>query len=490
MTPLSFLLAVLLDFMLGDPRWLPHPVRWMGSLIAGLERCLFPVRRAARKEFCMGSLLCVSVLIVCAGTCGLTLFFAQKVSIVAVIAVETILGFYCISARSLVEEAMKVHKMLKYQDMAEARAALSMIVGRDTESLMEKDIICATVETVAENITDGIVSPLFYLALGGPVVAVAFKAVSTMDSMIGHKNDRYRHFGTFAAWLDDMLNFIPARITGFILIPLASLLLRHDWKISMRITDRDRLKHESPNSAHGISNRGDSKMHNSQQMPRFFCSWSGGKDSCLSLYKSLKAGYSCASLFTMIDESGKHSRSHGLFPEALKAQAAAMGIPLRTASASWGNYEAQFKEQAALYNNENVLHGFFGDIDLEPHREWVERVCRESGLRAHFPLWKGNRRALVEKFIDAGFKAIIVVVNTKKMPDRFLGRLIDTALVNELEGIDVDACGENGEFHTFVYDGPLFKNQLRFTKGDVIANEGYAFLPITVSGNSATEVCS
>lgn len=224
----------------------------------------------------------------------------------------------------------------------------------------------------------------------------------------------------------------------------------------------------------------------SNQVLRFFCSWSGGKDSCLSLYRAFKAGYSCVSLLTMIDESGKHSRSHGLVLETLMAQAKAMDLPLRTAKATWENYEAQFKEQINHFKNDNVLHGVFGDIDLEPHRKWVERVCRESGVTAHLPLWKGVRRTLVHEFIDAGFKALIVVVNTKKMPTRFLGRLIDAALINELEAIGVDACGENGEFHSFVFDGPLFKKPLYFTKGDVIANEGYSFLPITVSNNADT----
>jgi diphthine-ammonia ligase len=224
-------------------------------------------------------------------------------------------------------------------------------------------------------------------------------------------------------------------------------------------------------------------------MQRFFCSWSGGKDSCLSLYRMLKTGCSCASLLTMVDETGNHSRSHGLFTETLKAQAAAMGIPLRTATASWETYEVKFKELAALFKNENVQHGVFGDIDLEPHREWVERVCRESGITAHEPLWKGVRRDLVQEFIAAGFKAFVVAVNTKKMPDRFLGRLIDTALVNELEAIGVDACGEDGEFHTFVYDGPLFKRKLHCSKGAVIARGEYSFLPVTVSENPDAGNC-
>jgi len=222
-------------------------------------------------------------------------------------------------------------------------------------------------------------------------------------------------------------------------------------------------------------------MQTSEHISSFFCSWSGGKDSCLSLYRAIKAGYSCASLLTMVDETGKHSRSHGLFPEALKSQADAMEIPIRIAAASWGNYEKQFKEQAAFFRSENVFHGVFGDIDLEPHRDWVMRVCRESGVKAHLPLWKGIRRTLVQEFIDTGFKAIIVVVNTKKMPEKFLGRLIDTELVNELESIGVDGCGENGEFHTFVFDGPLFKKKLDIVKGSAICKDEYVFLPLTVA---------
>jgi adenosylcobinamide-phosphate synthase len=126
-----------------------------------------------------------------------------------------------------------------------------MIVGRDTANLDEAGIVCATVETVAENITDGIISPLIYFALGGPVAAITFKAVSTMDSMIGYKNERYQHFGTCAARLDDLLNFIPARITAFILIPLAAFITGNNCKKAFQIATRDRLKHESPNSAHG-----------------------------------------------------------------------------------------------------------------------------------------------------------------------------------------------------------------------------------------------
>lgn len=219
----------------------------------------------------------------------------------------------------------------------------------------------------------------------------------------------------------------------------------------------------------------------------FFCSWSGGKDSCLSLYRALTAGNQCASLFTMIDENGRYSRSHGLTPEALEAQAQSIGIPLRTSTASWGSYENKFKEQAMSFNREGILHGVFGDIDLEAHREWVKRVCSESGIRAHLPLWKGDRRELVEEFIDAGFKAIIVVVNTSKMPQRFLGHTMDKKLIMELESIGVDVCGENGEFHTFVYDGPLFKKELYVNFMKPVMKDEYIFLPLQVFCTPALE---
>ncbi len=214
---------------------------------------------------------------------------------------------------------------------------------------------------------------------------------------------------------------------------------------------------------------------------RFFCSWSGGKDSCLALYRTITAGSSCASLITMIDETGNHSRSHGLSPEALAAQALSLGIPLKTASATWDSYERIFKTNIAEFAKSGITHGVFGDIDLQPHREWVERVCGDMGITAHLPLWQTNRRALVTEFVSAGFKAVIVVVNTSKMPDRFLGRTMDLDLVAELEACGVDACGENGEFHTFVFDGPIFKKQLNFTPSDIIKQNEYVFLPLIVS---------
>ncbi len=246
----SLVLAVLLDAAVGDPRWLPHPVRWIGGLISLLERLLYPRNRSSRKEFFTGLLLCLTVLVTfCSCAAGIRAL-CRMVSFKALVAVEVLLGFYCISARSLGSEARAIYRLLRKKDIPGARAALAMIVGRDTDSLDETEIARATVETVAENITDGIVSPVFYFFLGGSVAALAFKAVSTMDSMIGYTNDRYRRFGTCAARLDDALNFIPARITGLALIPLAALFTGAHGLRSLRIAIRDRYKHTSPNAAH------------------------------------------------------------------------------------------------------------------------------------------------------------------------------------------------------------------------------------------------
>lgn len=210
----------------------------------------------------------------------------------------------------------------------------------------------------------------------------------------------------------------------------------------------------------------------------FFSSWSGGKDSCLALHRMIEAGHTCSSLFTMIDETGEHSRSHGLHPDALRAQAEAMGLPIILTSATWDGYEVQFKANAAQFREQGIIHGVFGDIDLEPHREWVERVCGESGLTAHQPLLQGVRRDLVREFVAKGFKAIIVVVDTNRMPVEFLGREIEEKLIGELETIGVDACGENGEFHTFVYDGPLFKRRVDFSTGSVFHIDNHSVMPI------------
>ena len=211
---------------------------------------------------------------------------------------------------------------------------------------------------------------------------------------------------------------------------------------------------------------------------RFFASWSGGKDSALALYRMVRQGHCCSSLLTMLDESGETSRSHGLSPGVLRAQAEALKIPILMAATTWEGYEAQFRRSAETLKARGTLHGVFGDIDVEPHRAWVERVCRESGVTGHEPLWRESRRALVREFLAAGFKAIVVAVDTERFPPDFLGRRFDENFVEEMEALDLDPCGESGEFHTFVYDGPLFHREVSFKRGAPCPLDNRLSLPL------------
>ncbi len=210
----------------------------------------------------------------------------------------------------------------------------------------------------------------------------------------------------------------------------------------------------------------------------FFCSWSGGKDSCLALHRMITAGHSCASLFTMIDETSTHSRSHGLSTSVLKIQAEALRLPIQIGKASWENYEAEFIRHAENFREKGIFHGAFGDIDLAKHREWVEKTCEKCRVSAHEPLWLEQRKSLVLEFVKAGYKAMIIVVNTNLMPKRFLGRLVNNELIEELESIGIDISGENGEYHTFVYDGPLFQCRLAIKSFQPKILYNYVFLPI------------
>ncbi len=211
---------------------------------------------------------------------------------------------------------------------------------------------------------------------------------------------------------------------------------------------------------------------------RLFCSWSGGKDSCLTLYRMIQTGYHYHSLITMFDNTDKRSRSHGLTPETLHILAKAIEIPLKTGTSVWGAYEDAFKNLISEFKSDNIVHGAFGDIDLQPHRDSVERVCSETGISPHLPLWNEQRRTLVEEFIREGFKACIVVVNCSMMSERLLGRVIDIPLIGELEAEGVDACGENGEFYTFVFDGPLFRKKIHYTADEKIKLDNYSYLPV------------
>jgi uncharacterized protein (TIGR00290 family) len=192
-------------------------------------------------------------------------------------------------------------------------------------------------------------------------------------------------------------------------------------------------------------------------------SWSGGKDSCLALWRARQSGMTILRLITALDESGQRARSHGVPPALLQAQADALGVPLAFYSASWQQYEEKFIAALRDASNAGIGHAVFGDIDLQAHRDWEEKVCAEAGLQACLPLWKQSRRQLVDEFLALGFKAIVVCVNGNHLAQDFCGREFDAAFLADLPP-GVDACGENGEFHTFVYDGPAFAHPVPFRR--------------------------
>ncbi len=243
-------LGFCLDLLLGDPHWAPHPVRLIGRLIAALEKLLRKLFPATKNGLlAAGFVLVVLVLGLSFGVTALLLWACGLVSPWLAFAVETVLCYQLLAARSLRDESMKVCRALEAGDLPGGRHAVSMIVGRDTERLDETGVAKAAVETVAENASDGVIAPLLFLAVGGAPLGMLYKAANTMDSMVGYKNDRYLYFGRCAARLDDVLNFIPARLAGALMC-LAAPFAGLDEKDAWRIFRRDRKNHKSPNSAH------------------------------------------------------------------------------------------------------------------------------------------------------------------------------------------------------------------------------------------------
>lgn len=239
-----------LDLLLGDPYWMPHPIRVIGTLISRSEqalRAVFPATPHALRA--AGVVLVIVVVGVSATAAAVTLWLCGLVSPWLQFAVEAIMSYQMLATKCLKVESTKVQVALESKTLDDARTAVSMLVARDTKELTEEGVAKAAVETVAENTSDGVVAPLLFMAIGGPVLGVVYKAVNTMDSMVGYKNDKYEYFGTAAALLDDVLNFIPARVAGVLMCAVAGP-SGFDGRNAWAVFKRDRRKHASPNSAH------------------------------------------------------------------------------------------------------------------------------------------------------------------------------------------------------------------------------------------------
>jgi diphthine-ammonia ligase len=216
----------------------------------------------------------------------------------------------------------------------------------------------------------------------------------------------------------------------------------------------------------------------------FFSSWSGGKDSCLALYHAIQNGGMPKALLTMMTEGKERSRSHGLPIAVFKHQAKSMGIPLVLRHSSWAEYEEVFLSAARQFREAGVEYGVFGDIDLESHLEWVERVCASASIQAYEPLWKRERSELLNEFLSLGFKAMIIAVKQGTLNNDFLGKILDHQLIDNMREIGIDASGEKGEYHTVVFDGPIFSSPVHLEKGRHVFSDGYGFLDVSVTGKS------
>ena len=248
----AFFFGFLLDLVLGDPYWLPHPIRLIGNLISKLEKKLWDkeAERNAKRELRSGVYLVVMVLIITLCVTFVLIWGAYKIHLCCGMLVESMMTYQILATKCLRVESMKVYDCLQSEGLEAARKAVSMIVGRDTDVLDEKGVIRATVETIAENTSDGVIAPMLYTAIGGPLFGFFYKAVNTMDSMVGYKNEHYLYFGRAAAKLDDWVNYVPARMSAYLMICAAFIGGKgfHAGQ-AYKIYQRDCRKHASPNSA-------------------------------------------------------------------------------------------------------------------------------------------------------------------------------------------------------------------------------------------------
>ena len=248
-TLIALIIGFLLDLLLGDPYWLPHPIRLIGNLISKIETILRVICNNTQKsEILCGGILVFIVLTLSTGVPFLILFILYKYIPWLGVLVESIMCYQILATKCLKVESMRVYHSLKKGDLEDARYQVSMIVGRDTKILDETGVTKAAVETIAENTSDGVIAPMIYIAIGGAALGFFYKAVNTMDSMVGYKNEKYLYFGKCAAKLDDLVNYLPARISALMMIlacPFAGL----DQKSAFKIFKRDSRNHASPNSA-------------------------------------------------------------------------------------------------------------------------------------------------------------------------------------------------------------------------------------------------
>ena len=202
-------------------------------------------------------------------------------------------------------------------------------------------------------------------------------------------------------------------------------------------------------------------------------SWSGGKDSCLACYKAISSGFKVSHLLNMISEEGRNSRSHGISAMLIAAQAQAIGIPIVQRRTTWENYEHEFRQVVGELKQQGVDGAVFGDIYVQEHKDWLDKVCGDLAIKNVMPLWGLDTGEIIHEFIDSGFKAIVVRTRADLLGEDWLGREIDRGFVNDLAKLrKVDLCGELGEYHSFVYDGPLFQRPLKIVKGAKFLKDG------------------
>lgn len=253
----AFIAGFVLDLLIGDPHFIPHPVRLIGSLISSLDKrlnCDAGYNSSEKKlnliKYKRGMLLAFTVIFATFAMSVIIIVAAYSINLYAGVIAEAVMTWQILATKCLRVESMRVYDALKTDGVDAGRRAVSMIVGRDTSVLDAAGVTRAAVETIAENTSDGVIAPMLYTAIGGPVLGFVYKAVNTMDSMLGYKNDKYMYFGRFAARLDDVVNFIPARISAYLMIVAAFIGGRQfDGKNAYRIFKRDRFNHASPNSA-------------------------------------------------------------------------------------------------------------------------------------------------------------------------------------------------------------------------------------------------